>query len=143
MDYENDVAKKDRNTVIYGHNMNRDYMFHSLRYYQDPSYYEKNRYIIFDTIYGNQTWEIFAFYKANIDFPYIAVFFTGDAQFGALLEEMKKKSYYSTGVEATVNDRILTLSTCSNQETDTRFVVNAKLISETSYTNVQPNMFFD
>lgn len=134
LDYENNVSLDDKNTVIYGHNMNKDYMFHSLRYYQDPGFFEKHRYITFDTLYGNQTYEVFAFYKTDIDFNYINVSFESDDHFNELIEEMKNRSFYETNVEVKSTDKILTLSTCSNQESDTRFVVNAKLVDYTPYT---------
>lgn len=134
LDYENNISKEDKNTVIYGHNMNKDYMFHSLRYYQDPEFFKKHRYITFDTLYGNQTYEVFAFYKTDIDFNYINVNFENDEHFNELLKEMKNRSFYETNVDVSPTDRILTLSTCSNQESDTRFVVNAKLVDHTPYT---------
>jgi len=143
LDYENDVQRQDRNTVIYGHNMNRDYMFHSIRYFRDQAFFNENRFITFDTLYGNQTWEVFAFYKTDTKFKYIRVFFEDDDDFMNMVNEMKARSMYDTGVELTPNDRILTLSTCSNQETDTRLVVNARLVESSVYADIAPNMFYD
>jgi sortase B len=139
LDYENDIRRSDKNTIIYGHNMNKDYMFHSLRYYNDYDYYLKHKYITFDTLYANQTWEIFSFYKTDISFNYIKVFFSSQEEFIDLLSEMKSRSVYDTGVDVAPDDLVLTLSTCSNQETDTRFVVNAKLVSQTLYTPLSQN----
>ena len=44
------------------------------------------------------------------------------------MRAMAEMSYYDTGVTATYGDRLLTLSTCDNQEQDGRFVVVAKKI---------------
>ncbi|MDR3240253.1 MAG: class B sortase [Clostridiales bacterium] len=128
MDYENDVSKPDKNVVVYGHNMRENIMFHSLRYYQSKDYFEQHRYITLNTLYENTTWEVFAFYRTDIYFPYIQVIFPSLSDFSSLLAQMKVKSMYDTGVTVNPDDRILTLSTCTNETADTRFVVNAKLI---------------
>ncbi len=139
LDYENDIRRNDKNTVIYGHNMNKDYMFHALRYYNDYNYFLNHRYITFDTLYCNQTWEVFSFYKTDISFNYIKVFFSSQSEFSNLLNEMKNRSAYDTGVVVSPKDRVLTLSTCSNQESNTRYVLNARLVSQTYYTPVEQN----
>ena len=46
------------------------------------------------------------------------------------MDEMAALSLYDTGVTAQYGDQLLTLSTCDYQETDGRFVVVAKKISE-------------
>lgn len=130
LDYENNIELEDKNTILYGHNMNADIMFHSLRYYQDKDFYEKHKYIKFNTLYGNYVWEIFSFYRTTTDFYYIQVIFEDDEEFEGLLNEMKERSLYDTGVIVTKEDRILTLSTCTNETDDTRFVINARLINE-------------
>jgi len=128
LDYENDVYKDDKNMVIYGHNMKQDIMFHALRNYADEDFYDKHKYIVFDTLYDKYTWEIFSFYRAHTDFYYIQVIFKDEEDFYSLASQMKDLSIYETGVGITRDDRILTLSTCTNETDDTRFVLNAKLI---------------
>ncbi|MDR1541492.1 MAG: class B sortase [Clostridiales bacterium] len=130
MDYENDVSKDDLNTIIYGHNMKNDIMFHSLRNYQSQSFYNNHKYITFNTIYENATWEIFSFYRTDIYFRYIQVLFPSVEDFFSLATEMKARSAYDTGVELRPGDRVLTLSTCTNESEETRFVVNARLMKE-------------
>lgn len=129
MDYENDIALEDKNIVIYGHNMKQDTMFHSLRYYLSEDYFQQHRHIRFQTAYGDYTWEVFSFYRTDISFPYIQVLFPTPEAFYSLALQMKSKSLYETGVTIHPEDRILTLSTCTNESEDTRFVLNAKLIT--------------
>ncbi|MDR2649419.1 MAG: class B sortase [Clostridiales bacterium] len=129
MDYENDVEKDDPNIVIYGHNMRQDIMFHSLRYFQSWDYFNNHRYIEFNTIYENHVWEVFSFYRTDTDFPYIQVVFPSDEDFFALASEMKARSMYDTGVNIKPGDHILTLSTCTNEDDDTRFALNARRLS--------------
>lgn len=127
MDYENDILGEDKNTVIYGHNMRQDYMFHSLRYYRDEAYFKDHRYIYLNTLYDETKWEIFSAYITTTDFYYIQVSFVED-EFENLIAEMKNKSFYNTGVEISKDDRILTLSTCTGRADDERYVINAKLV---------------
>ena len=128
LDYENDVKNEDKNSIIYGHNMKQDIMFHSLRYYADKNYYEDHKYVYFDTIYDTGKWEVFAFYMTEESFYYLDVNFPTDEAFLELVGQMKEKSYYDTGVTVDADDRILTLSTCTNITDTTRYVLNAKLI---------------
>ena len=139
LDYENDLLRYDRNTIIYGHNMNRNHKFHAIRFFYDRDFLERHRFITFDTIYGNQTFEIFAFYDTHISFDYIRVHFANDDDFMRLVNEMKRRCIHNLGVEVGPNDRILTLSTCTNVHMDTRLVINAKLVSYTPYIPVTNN----
>lgn len=134
-DYENTFEEKNKHYIIYGHNMNSNIMFHSLRYYKDKEYYNKHKYITLETPYETQTFEVFSFYKTSVDFYYLSVYFDTDADFLDLANQMKEKSIYDTGLEIEAKDTILTLSTCSNQETTTRYVLNAKLIKSVPYTD--------
>jgi sortase B len=117
-----------KNTVIYGHNMRDDVMFHSLRKYASKDYFEAHRYITFNTLYMNGTWEVFAFYKTSIDFKYYQNTFDSDEEFMAMVDRMKALSMYDTGVDVSPDDRILTLSTCTSVVKDERHVVSAKLV---------------
>ena len=128
MDYENSVERYDPNTVLYGHQMSSNSMFHSLGYYMNEDYFNSHRYIIFNTIYGDNVWEVFAYFKTDTSFNYIKVFFKTEKDFLDLAAEMKKRSVYDTGIEIKEGDRILTLSTCTNQEVNTRYVLSARMI---------------
>jgi sortase B len=131
LDFENDIKKDDYNMIIYGHNMRRDIMFHSLRYFADKSFFEKHKYVIFNSLYEDQIWEIFSFYETFTNFNYIQVVFKNYDSFWNLAQEMKNRSMYNTGVELQPGDRILTLSTCTGYaDRDTRFVIEARLVTQ-------------
>jgi sortase B len=136
MDYENDILRDDFNTIIYGHNMRKDIMFHALRYYKSKEFFESHRFITFNTAYEEMTWEVFSFYRASIQFPYVQVLFSSEDEFMELAYDMKSRSAYDTGVEIGPGDRILTLSTCSMETEDTRYVVNAKLVRKDDASEV-------
>lgn len=128
MDYENSVERQDPNTVLYGHQMYSNSMFHSIGYYADEDYFNTHRYVIFNTVYENSVWEVFAFFEAHISFNYIQVFFNSERDFLSLANEIANKSYHDTGIEIVEGDRILIMSTCTNKDPDKRFVLAAKRI---------------
>jgi len=130
LDYKNDIARGDRQYILYGHNMNADIMFHSVRYYVDESYYMEHPYVIFDTLHHAYVFEVFTFYMADVnEHYYIHVNWPEDVAYKQYLDKVVGMSYYDTGVEVGVEDVILTLSTCTNISDDTRYVLSAKLIS--------------
>jgi len=130
LDMSNSPDFTDKNSVIYGHNMKSDTMFHALRYYVDKSFYEQHKTITLATRYGYTEWEIFAAYSTTTDFNYIQTEFNGEADFARLLDQFVSKSAYDTGVAVTAADTVLTLSTCNNITDNGRIAVNAKLISD-------------
>jgi sortase B len=128
MDYENSVYPLSRNTVIYGHNMRNGSMFHNIRYYADYDFFISHKYVDFASAYESGRWEIFSFYDTTIDFNYINSDFT-DEEFQNFIDEIKARSAHYSDVKVTTEDKILTLSTCTNASEDTRFVIHAKRIS--------------
>ena len=132
MDFENSVERYDPNTVLYGHQMSSNSMFHSLRYYMEKDYFDSHRYVIFNTIYEDNVWEVFSFFKSNISFNYIKVYFGSEQDFLELAAEITERSIYETGIEIKEGDRILILSTCTNEDRDTRYVLCARMIKNKS-----------
>ncbi|MBO7358063.1 MAG: class B sortase, partial [Lachnospiraceae bacterium] len=135
LDCNCDVILGNDNWILYGHHMKNGKMFSSLIKYADMDYYEKHKYIRFDTIYVKGTYEVmYAFrsriYNSNeITFKYYQFIDANSSEeFNSYMEEMEKMSLIDTGVSATYGDRLLTLSTCDYQEENGRFVVVAKRI---------------
>jgi sortase B len=127
MDCDNSVYPLSKNTIIYGHNMRNGSMFHNVRYYSDYDFFISHKYIDFAGLYENGRWEIFSFYSTTTDFNYIRADFT-DEEFQTFIDEIKARSAHYSDVKVTTDDKILTLSTCTNAAEDTRFVIHAKLI---------------
>ena len=131
MDMDNDAAAGGYNTILYGHNMKAEIMFHDLRLYQSRDFMESHRYVTFNTVYRNMTWEVFSFYMVDYnDFPFTRVDFADDDEFYQFALQMKERSMYDTGVDVAPGDRVLTLQTCSEiGSADNRFILEAKLIT--------------
>lgn len=137
MDKDCDVLKPSTNFILYGHHMRSGNMFGKLDYYQNKSYYEEHPYINFDTIYEKGVYQIMYVFRSRVYSETEIVFkyyqfidANGEQEFDSYMQEMADLSLYDTGVTAEYGDQLLTLSTCDYQETNGRFVVVAKRISD-------------
>lgn len=130
-----DVVKPTDNVVIYGHNMKAGTMFHDLLNYQDESYYQEHKTVVFNTIYGNAEYEVIAAFQTNIkevedtSFKYYQ-FFDADtaAEFDEYVNNCKALTPYDIPVTAKYGDKLITLSTCSYHTDEGRYVVVAKRV---------------
>lgn len=128
MEAANSADFNDSHTILYGHNMKNQSMFGSLKQYRTEDFYSGNEFFTIYTVDRVYRYEIFAYYDISMYGEIYQIGFEPDEKFQELLDGMKKRSYYDTGVAVTSQDKVLTLSTCST--TGNRFVVNAKRVSE-------------
>jgi sortase B len=63
MDYRNNIKGYNRNTILYSHSMKNGTMFGAVLRYESRWNFENKPIIEFDTIYGDEKWEIFSAYK--------------------------------------------------------------------------------
>ena len=123
MDFRNTPDFSDRNTIIYGHNMNNGAMFADIHKYTDQAYYDSHPVIQLLTPDGDYELEVFAGYITGLDADAWQLEFESDEEFGEWLETAKDKSAFVSPVVPTVQDRVVTLSTCSSSYLETRFVL--------------------
>lgn len=130
LDYSNKSDFSDFNTIIYGHNMKNGSMFGQLNKYKSEEYYKKHPYIDIYQQGVKRRYEIFA--AGQIAVENTVAYKTNPKDIAIrqqIIENTKKTTPYTTGVEVNENDQIITLSTCvGNGNYDYRYVVNAKLI---------------
>ncbi len=132
----NEIDPLDMNTVIFGHHMNNGTIFGALDAYKSINGFKKAPVITFNTLYKDYSWKIIAAFitndKASDDNGYVfRYYFTNLSthdRFAAYLNELSQRSLYDTGVDVVSTDKILTLSTCSHEFEDARFVVVARLV---------------
>lgn len=131
MDYRNNIDELDKNTIIYGHNLANQKMFGTLRYALNSYWYKKtkNQIITFNTTKENMRWQIFSIYTTPVVTDYLETEFKSDGDYLSFLTMLSKRSIYDFNQTFSADDKILTLSTCSNG-TKNRLVVHAKLIKE-------------
>jgi sortase B len=134
IDYRNknlkDFIDVEKNIVIYGHNMKDETMFGDLKLYKDEKFFKNNQIINFDIFPQQHKWQIFAAYVTDTDFNYIKTDFKNDTEFSEFIKSIRKKSWYINDTIPNSKDVIITLSTCSYEFKDARFVVHFKLIKE-------------
>lgn len=124
------------NTVIYGHNMQNGMMFSELIKFMDEDFFNNNKYIYLYTEKGMFTYLIFSAFKADYRYGYFETGFPSAQNFVDFANEMKANSLYQReGVTFDINDRIITLSTCTNGAWTDRYCVQGKLIE--SYNEVK------
>lgn len=131
------VEPVSTNLIIHGHNMKAGTMFGGLQKYESEEYAGKHKYITLCTREKEHNYEVIAafysqvYYETDLVFKYYN-FFEADTkeEFLYFYDNIKKLALYDTGVEAEFGDSFLTLSTCSYQVEDGRFVVVAKEIEE-------------
>ena len=129
-----DVVTPSDNVTIYGHNMNDGTMFHDLRYYDDPAYFEAHPIIVFDTLTERHTYQIFAVFKTTATvgkgFEYHKFENAATkAEFNAFVAQCKNLAFYNTGFAPQYGDKIICLSTCEYTLENGRLVVAAYRIS--------------
>ena len=131
-----DIFSSD-NLIIYGHRMNSGAMFGDLALYKTREYWEAHRYIQFDTIYKEGTYEVVAAFSAQIlrqdaeGFRYYR--FYGEhteAEFNEYRDFIAANRLYDTGTDIAYGDELLTLSTCAVSSGINRFVVVARRLPE-------------
>lgn len=127
MDYRNAADFSDCNTVFYGHHMQNGTMFAQLTDYKQQSFYEAHPRGLLMTPEGNYILEFFAGYVADLESDAWQLSFGDDEEFEAWLSGALERSCFQSGWEPTREDRVLTLSTCSYEYNDARFVLLAAL----------------
>lgn len=140
----NSIDPLDMNTVIFGHHMNNNTIFGTLDAYKSIEGFKKAPVITFNTLYKDYSWKIIAAFITNAYakddngylFQYYFTSLSSQERFSAYLNELSQRSLYDTGVDVLPTDKILTLSTCSHEFTDARFVVVARLVRDGESTEV-------
>ena len=116
-----------RNTVLYGHNMNDGSMFHSLLSYESQDFYNEHPVMYLNTPTQNYKIEIFSAYVTDHESETYKMFFESDEDFSRHIDDWRVQSLISTNVDISTNDRVITLSTCTYDFYNARFVVQGKL----------------
>lgn len=128
----NSPELSDFNTILYGHRMINGSMFASLKYYNSQEHWEKHPYVYLLDGAGAHRYEIFSAYEASVVGRTYQLGFADDVEKQTFLDSCVGWSVIDTGVVPTINDRILTLSTCTGKGYDTRWVVQARLAADTA-----------
>ena len=125
----NDKIINHYNTVLYGHNMKNGSMFHIVELMtEDEELFNKSRIMVY-TMDGIYEYAPISVYETNAYDQYFRMRFSNTKQFTDFADEILSKSVYPRTAEFTELDRILTLSTCTNEEFSGRYALHARLIT--------------
>ena len=114
----NSGSFSDNNTIIYGHNMKTGMMFAGLRnYHTDKNYYSAHPYMYIYTPTQNYRLDLYAGFVCDHDDEIYSTALTQEQ-----LQAMAAKSDFKSNI-GTPTGRTVTLSTCSYEYNDARYVV--------------------
>lgn len=148
MDYRCTVTPEytSPNIVIYGHNQEDETMFGRLKYYKahldgNIDFYKQNPVVKFSSEFDSSEYLIYAFFVTNalenqdsngVVFHYHDYIETMNDEntFNWYQGEVKKRNQIISPVDVQFGDKLLVLSTCSNEFTNSRFVVFARKLRE-------------
>ena len=133
-----DLKKVPVQYVVYGHNMKEGAMFGALKKYKvkDHKFYSAHPFITFDTQYETGEYVIFAVCEVDIrpgQWSYLPfcyrTSFTAES-FREYINEIHKISQLKCDIEVVPGDRLLTLCTCVNEDSNKRLLVIARKLRE-------------
>ncbi len=135
VDYRGDIVNPTYNTIIYGHNMRSGTMFGGLKKYLEEGYLEEHPTINFNTIYEYRTYEILAVCLSMVSYQdedtyryYDFISASTSVELNAFKENVAEHAVYGSAEELTLQDQILTLSTCNTYTEDGRLFIVAKRV---------------
>lgn len=123
LDAGNHSDFSDTHSVIYGHYLKSGSMFQSLSNYKKQAYYDEHPTLLLLTPDQNYVIRLFAGYVCPGDGDAWQLSFRSDEELEKWLQTACRKSTFASGITPTATDRIITLSTCSYEFEDARYVV--------------------
>ncbi len=129
LDADNSGDFSDGNSIIYGHNMADGSMFGSLKNMVS----QKDADTTFDIYTPDGIRHRYQYYSVQyttVNSPVYTMFFNGEDEFLAYLQQMKKTSSITTDPEPAADGKIVSLSTCNgNAGTRNRLVLQGMEMS--------------
>lgn len=126
----------DRNTILYGHNMANGTMFADLHKFEDEDFFNKHKYMYVYTPDSIKKYNIYSAYEyddrhINNSFRH----FDDNKLFKEYIEyslNPKNSITYNVrkGADVTISDKLVTLSTCTNNRPENRYLVQGVLIKD-------------
>ena len=126
MECQNNSDFSSFNTIIYGHRMSDSSMFNSLRHYENGEYLAQHPRIYIAETDGVRVYEVFSACEVTVTDPVYWLITTQEKYKQAMIDFCIEQSVVDTGIVPDVEDRLLTLSTCTSMAvSDNRWVVIA------------------
>ena len=135
LEFSNASDFSDNHSIIYGHHFRGGYrpMFKQLVDYRSEDFYNSHPWVGLFTPAGKYTIRIFSCYVTKLGDNAWRTQLEGKA-FSDWIESVSSKAIYNTDIIPTENDRIVTLSTCSTEFENARFVIHGILVPDKNDT---------
>ena len=127
LDAANNASFLNYNTIIYGHNMRDGSMFAKLKEFLNKETFLKCRYFWIMTPEADLLYEIFSIHYAVSGSDTFTIRFQGFDAYESWLNDMAGMSVIEPAAVPETQDRIVTLSTCT-EDSSRRMTVQGKLI---------------
>ncbi len=126
LDSRNASGFTDWHSILYGHHMGNGTMFNDLTDYKEQSFFDSHPSALLLTPNGNYRIDFFSGYVVDVKADAWQMNF-GTDEFAAWLQKVKGKSLFQSDVIPEPTDKVLTLSTCSYEFDNARFVLHGVL----------------
>ena len=138
IDKQNDITpgQMSSNISVFGHMTRNGTMFGQLNRFRAVSFVQENPTFRFTTLYEEIDWVIFAMFITNANprqdngnfFEYRETRLQNSVQMEEFLEEIHERSMIRTGVDVEHGDQLLSLTTCTYEFQNARFVIFARRV---------------
>lgn len=123
LDCRNQPQFGDTHSILYGHQVSDGSMFSALLKYKKQTYYEAHPEMLLITPDANYVIELVAGYVAKASESAWKLEFASQPEYEAWLSEAVRRSTFKSRVVPTGQERVITLSTCSYEFYNARYVV--------------------
>lgn len=122
MDYRCAADFSSVNTILYGHNMKNDSMFGTLHDYSEQSYYDSHPFLWLLTPEANYRIDLIAGYLSPADGEIYDTVSDEEQLMACVSQAMRQSTFRSTAEYSEISS-IITLSTCSYEYDEARYVL--------------------
>lgn len=123
VDYRNAKDFSDFATIIYGHNMKNGEMFATFPNYASQEYYDFHPEMMLLTPLGDYKIKLFAGYLTDDTDMIYSIFNDGGPEALEIFEYATKKSAFKSDITSYNGEKLVILSTCSYEKSNSRFVL--------------------
>lgn len=119
--------------IIYGHNMRAGAEFGSLRNYENRSFYQRDPFVSFDTLYDSGEYVIFSVGTISVEetgnhfVDFFAFLFRNAQEHQQAFETLQHASIYPKALDVKADDQILLLVTCVTDVHERRVVAARRI----------------
>lgn len=128
LDYRSSPHFEDKNTLIYGHESRTDDMFGVLKHFRSQDFYDENSRMHVYTPVKDYQLAIFAGYLVDSADEQPRINFNGDEDFAEYIDDIRKRSFFKSDAEVSLDDKIVSLCTCAYDFPNARLIIVGKLV---------------